>query len=145
MQIAIEMFCCWLFHFSVFKSLGGDCLASLISVAFQNHVISWSSCWSFLLMEITVVFHKLLFFTELNWAEKHRLGTEPTHFSTRFLNMFCYFLEISVFNKDHFELLFIANWQIVIFISAQLTKYENKNLHNELSLNEIFKELYVMC
>ena len=91
-----------LVHFFIsqsLKSLGGDCLASLISVAFQNHVISWSSCWSFLLMEITVVFHKLLFFTELNWAEKHRLGTEPTHFSTRFLNMFCYFLEISVFNK----------------------------------------------
>ena len=81
--------CCWYYYCSflargrrtfaqtscftfVFSKLGsteaysGDCLASLISVAFQNHVISWSSCWEvFFLqrMEITVVFHKLLFFT----------------------------------------------------------------------------------
>ena len=60
------------FFYSGFKRHGGDCLASLISVAFQNHVISWSSCWSFLLMEITVVFHKLLFFTELNWVGAER-------------------------------------------------------------------------
>ena len=37
------------FTFVFFKTrhwaYSGDCLASLISVAFQNHVISWSSCW----------------------------------------------------------------------------------------------------
>ena len=38
-----------LFYIRFFKTrhwaYSGDCLASLISVAFQNHVISWSSCW----------------------------------------------------------------------------------------------------
>ena len=39
---------CFTFVFSKLGSTeaySGDCLASLISVAFQNHVISWSSCW----------------------------------------------------------------------------------------------------
>ena len=43
--ICISSLFCSFFFYSDFQRYGGDCLASLISVAFQNHVISWSSCW----------------------------------------------------------------------------------------------------